>query len=105
MSQDLGRAVGKADARDMEEVAPLTCEVSLTREVRNSLELGTAGVSEDPALREKEAESEDATEERVIDEFRDQLITRKRWASRAVLSRPYNKGAKSEATRSISRTY
>jgi hypothetical protein len=62
---------------DMEEVATPTCEASQTREVRNSLGLGTAGVSEDKAMREKEAETEDAAEKRVFEFFRDQLRIKK----------------------------
>jgi hypothetical protein len=48
----------------MEGVATPTCEASQTREVRNSLGMGTAGVFEDKALRENEAETEDASEKK-----------------------------------------
>jgi hypothetical protein len=51
--QESGKAEKTAEVMDMVVVATPACEASQTREVRNSLGLGTAGVSEDNAQREK----------------------------------------------------
>jgi hypothetical protein len=75
--QESGKAEKTAEVMDMVGVATPACETIQTREVRNSLGLGTAGVSEDNAPRENRAETEDASEKRVFEFFRDQLRIKK----------------------------